>query len=119
MRLRNIPGADEIIENSSFVVKDPEMRKGNWHLLFDNQNPIHIEIGMGKGQFIIKMAELHPDINYIGIEMYTSVLLRGVQKMQRMAEKEIKNLYFLCMDAKNIEDVFEKDQIEKIYLNFC
>ncbi len=118
MRLRNIPGADEIIENSSFVVKDPEMRKGNWHLLFDNQNPIHIEIGMGKGQFIIKMAELHPDINYIGIEMYTSVLLRGVQKMQRMAEKEIKNLYFLCMDAKNIEDVFEKDEIEKIYLNF-
>lgn len=118
MRLRNIKGADEIIEKSPFVIKNPEQMKGRWHCVFQNSNPIYIEIGMGKGQFIIKMAKLHPDINYIGIEMYTSVLLRGVQKLQRMEEEKPDNLLFLCIDAKNIPDVFEKEEIEKIYLNF-
>lgn len=118
MRLRNIPGADKIIENSPFVIKNPEQMRGKWHSLFGNHKPIHVEIGMGKGQFIIKMAELHPDINYIGIEMYTSVLLRGVQKIQRMGKEDIDNLLFLCVDAKNLPDIFDKGEIEKIYLNF-
>lgn len=117
MRLRNIPGADEIIDKSRFVIKNPEQAKGKWNTLFGNQNPIHIEIGMGKGQFIIKMAQMHPDINYIGIEMYTSVLLRGVQKLEQ-AEESRNNLLFLCVDAKNLPDIFDKGEIQRIYLNF-
>lgn len=117
MRLRNIPGAEEVIENCSFVMKNPEQLKGSWQSVFGNANPIHIEIGMGKGQFIIQMAKEHPDINYIGIEMYTSVLLRGVQKVEKLEEK-MDNLRFLCVDAKNLPDIFAKDEVQKIYLNF-
>lgn len=82
MRLRNIPGADEAIADSPHCIQEPMAEKGRWHLIFGNENPIHIEIGMGKGQFIMKLAKEHPDINYIGIERYSSVLLRALQKME-------------------------------------
>lgn len=117
MRLRNIPGADEAIESSSYVVKDAPQHRGNWNCIFGNDHPVHIEIGMGKGQFIIQMALSHPEINYVGIEMYTSVLLRGIQKLDRTEEK-IANLRFLCVDAKMLPDIFGPGEVSKIYLNF-
>lgn len=80
MRLRNIPGAGEVIDNSPYCIKEPVELKGKWHDFLGNNNPIHIEVGMGKGRFLMDLARLHPEINYIGIERYTSVLLRAVQK---------------------------------------
>ena len=115
MRLRNITGADVYIENSEFVVQDFKGQKGNWKEVFGNTNPVHIEVGMGKGRFLMDMAALNPDINYVGIEMYSSVLLRAVQKME---ETPLNNLRFIRMDAREIEEVFEKGEVSKIYLNF-
>ncbi len=115
MRLRNIPGADEAIADSPHCIQEPMAEKGRWHLIFGNENPIHIEIGMGKGQFIMKLAKEHPDINYIGIERYSSVLLRALQKME---VEPLPNIRFLCMDASMITEVFDKEEVAKIYLNF-
>ena len=115
MRLRNIPGADEAIADSPHCIQERMAEKGRWHLIFGNENPIHIEIGMGKGQFIMKLAKEHPDINYIGIERYSSVLLRALQKMEI---EPLPNIRFLCMDASIITEVFDKEEVAKIYLNF-
>lgn len=115
MRLRNITGADVYIEQSEFVVRDFKGQKGNWKAVFMNENPIHIEVGMGKGRFLMDLAALNPDINYVGIEMYSSVLLRAVQKME---ENTLENLRFIRMDAREIEEVFDKEEVDKIYLNF-
>ena len=115
MRLRNIPGADEAIADSPHCIQEPMAEKGRWHLIFGNENPIHIEIGMGKGQFIMKLAKEHPDINYIGIERYSSVLLRALQKMEI---EPLPNIRFLCMDASIITEVFDKEEVAKSYLNF-
>lgn len=115
MRLRNIPGADEAIADSPHCIQEPMAEKGRWHLIFGNENPIHIEIGMGKGQFIMKLAKEHSDINYIGIERYSSVLLRALQKMEI---EPLPNIRFLCMDASIITEVFDKEEVAKIYLNF-
>ena len=115
MRLRNITGADTYIEKSEFVIQDPASQKGSWDCVFETKNPIHIEVGMGKGRFLMQMAQLNPDINYVGIEMYSSVLLRAVQKME---ENPITNLRFIRMDAREIEDVFAQGEVDKIYLNF-
>lgn len=120
MRLRNIPGADEVLKNSPYVIQNPELHKNNFSGIFGNNHPIHIEIGMGKGRFITDMASLHPEINYIGIEMYSSVLLRAVQKMDLLASESgaPQNLRFLCVDARNLNEIFATDEIDKIYLNF-
>lgn len=115
MRLKNVPGARETIAESSLVIHEPEKQKGIWQQLFENSNPIHIEIGMGKGRFIYEMAKEHPDINYVGIEKYSSVLLRAVQKME---EEPLPNLKFIRMDAEEITEVFAKDEVDRIYLNF-
>ncbi len=115
MRLRNVKGAEEIIANSLYVIQDPGEYKGKWNTFFGNDHPIHIEIGMGKGKFVHTLAELHPEINYIGIEMYSSVLCRAIEKRQ---EKDLPNLYFIRMDAKKIIEVFDEDEIDRIYLNF-
>lgn len=115
MRLRNIKGADEIVQNSVYCVRDPETLKGNWKSIFPSPNPLHIEIGMGKGRFIMDMAAANPAVNYIGIEMYTSVLLRALQKME---QQPLPNLKFICMDAGKITDVFERNEVSRIYLNF-
>ena len=88
---------------------------GTWKEIFGNDNPIHIEIGMGKGRFIHTMAKGHPKINYVGIEKYSSVLLRAIQKME---QEELANLKFLRMDAENITEVFAPGEVDKIYLNF-
>jgi tRNA (guanine-N7-)-methyltransferase len=115
MRLRNIRGSRERVAENAYVVHEPEQYKGNWNTLFGNDNPIHVEIGMGKGKFIMQLAESNPQINYIGIEKYSSVLYRALEKMK---EKELTNLYFLCFDAEYLNDIFGKDEIERIYLNF-
>lgn len=115
MRLRNIPGADEKVASSPFCIQDPASHKGNWSEVFENENPIHIEIGMGKGRFLMDLAGLNPNINYIGVERYTSVLLRAVQKLE---ENPLPNIRFLCIDAAELPKVFSKDEIDRIYLNF-
>ncbi|MBR6222276.1 MAG: tRNA (guanosine(46)-N7)-methyltransferase TrmB [Lachnospiraceae bacterium] len=115
MRLRNVPGAREAIAANDYVVHDETSMKGKWHELFGNDNPVHIEVGMGKGKFIMQLAAENPDINYVGIEKYSSVLLRALQKME---EEPLPNLYFIRMDAEYIADVFDKDEVDRIYLNF-
>ncbi|MBQ7774655.1 MAG: tRNA (guanosine(46)-N7)-methyltransferase TrmB [Lachnospiraceae bacterium] len=117
MRLRNVPGARDTIAESGFVVQEAIMFEmpGKWAEVFGNNHPIHIEIGMGKGQFIHAMAKLHPDINYVGVEKYSSVLLRAIQKME---QEELPNLKFLRMEAEDIAKVFGSKEVDKIYLNF-
>jgi len=113
MRLRNVRGASDIIDNSSYIIKDYKDYKGKHNKLFINDNPIHIEIGMGKGDFIIGMARMNPNINFIGIEKYDSVIVRAIEKI----DEEIPNLKLIRMDATEIEEVFYKE-IDTIYLNF-
>ena len=115
MRLRNVPGARETIIENQFSIQQPEQMKGKWHEVFQNDHPIHIEVGMGKGQFIIEMARRNPEVNYIGIEIYSSVLVRAVEKLE---DFEQDNLRLIRMDAENIEEVFDKDEVDRIYLNF-
>ena len=117
MRLRNIPGSKDVIADSRFVVQNPDSQRGKWAEVFRNNHPVWIEVGMGKGRFIMDMARLHPDINFIGIEMYDSVLLRAVQKREQM-EEELSNLYFIRMDARNLPEVFAQGEVDRIFLNF-
>ena len=114
MRLKNIKGASEKILLGKYFINNPNDYKGKWHTLFKNNNPIYIEIGMGKGKFITENALNNPNINYIGIEMYDSVILRAVEKTNDL---ELNNLYLIRMDARLIEEVFDKE-IDLIYLNF-
>ena len=120
MRLRNIPGAKDAIEESIYVIQNPQENKGNWNKVFPQNQPVHLEVGMGKGRFLMDMAKLHPEINYIGIEMYDSVLLRAIQKKEALAEEgqELSNLKFMRMDARLLPEVFEKGEVSRIYLNF-
>lgn len=135
MRLRNIPRADGVLQAHPIVIKEEKAQKGKWAEVFGNHKPIHIEIGMGKGQFILNLAKRNPDINYIGVERYSSVLLRAVEKYNEMCGQnaliedvtdteqlqiweEIPNVRFVCMDAADIAEVFEPGEIQKIYLNF-
>lgn len=115
MRLRNIKGARDVIAESPRVVHEPEKAKGKWKELFGNGHPIRIEIGMGKGKFIHELAQTNPGINYVGIEKYSSVLLRALQKMEK---DPLPNLLFIRMDAEDILEVFDRDEVDLIYLNF-
>ena len=118
MRLRNIPRAGEIIRTHHTVIRQPELQRGCWSQVFGNSRPIRIEIGMGKGRFIMNMAKAHPEINFIGIERYSSVLLRAVEKFDTDEFNELTNVRFICMDAREIGDVFAPGEVERIYLNF-
>lgn len=147
MRLRNIPRAGNVLNECKEVVKNGIECRGTWHKILGNPNPIHIEIGMGKGQFLLTLAGQNPDINYIGIERYSSVLLRAVEKytairtgdlssapvlpsdagrkIRRQEDLEtgesgqtFSNIHFICMDARNVADVFVPGEVERIYLNF-
>lgn len=115
MRLRHIPGAEQMIEESPFVIQKPEERKGKWHEVFGNHNPIYIEVGMGKGKFIMELARTNPEINYIGIERYSTVMLKALQKREQL---QLSNIYFMCVDAKNMAEIFEPGEVARIYLNF-
>ena len=112
MRLRNVKGANEIINKSELVIDNYKEYKSKFKTIFKNNNPIHLEIGTGKGNFIINMAKNYPDINFIGIEKYDSVLVRALEKIDYL-----DNLRFIRMDATYIEDIFQKE-IDTIYLNF-
>lgn len=115
MRLRNVKGSRETIAVSEFVIQDEESMKGKWREKFGNDNPIHIEIGMGKGKFIIQLAKENPNINYIGVEKFSSVLVRAIEKQ---TEEQLPNLFFIRMEAEYIGNVFEKGEVDYIYLNF-
>ena len=120
MRLRNIKGADERILADPYTIQtdgtDGADFKGRWNReYFHNDHPIHIEIGMGKGQFITTLAQQNPNINYIGIEKYSSVLIRAIDKREELA---LDNLLFMRMDAEEITDYFEPGEVGRIYLNF-
>lgn len=116
MRLRNKKNANLIVNESDYIIKEPKNNKGKWNEIFGNQKEIHIEIGMGKGNFITNMALMNPNINYIGIEMYDSVIVSAVKVLSEREEK-INNLRLIRMDATEIEEVFDKE-IDRIYLNF-
>ncbi len=116
MRLRNIPGSREVIGESKYVIHEMEEAKGKWSEIFQNDHPIYIEVGMGKGRFITQLALENPDKNFIGIEKYSSVLLRALEKREQLPE--LTNLYFLRMDAEDLEKVFAPEEVSGIYLNF-
>ena len=121
MRLRNVPGAREVMIENEYVFTEPENMAGTWKEVFGNNNPVRIEIGMGKGRFITTLAQMNPDINYIGIEKYSSVLIRAIEKLEQLnsnSEMPVKNLIFIRMNAENLCDVFEKNEVSRIYLNF-
>lgn len=127
MRLRNIPRAESVLANSEMVIKDERHFRGKWNSeIFHNNHPLHIEVGMGKVQFILTLAEQNPDINYIGIERYSSVLLRAVEKLEVTSDSSseetvtlhLPNLRFICMDATDLPEVFAENEVSRIYLNF-
>lgn len=117
MRLRNVPGSRETIADHPLCFLEEDPQAGNWHTIFGNDNPIRIEVGMGKGQFITTLAQQNPNINYIGIEKYSSVLVRALEKTDAM-ETQPENLRFIRMDAENICNMFAKHEVDGIYLNF-
>lgn len=114
MRLRKVKNAQNIIDESQYIIKKPEIYKGNYKNVFENDNPIYIEVGMGKGDFIIENALKNPEINFIGIEKFDSVMVRAVQKLE---EYDIPNLKLIKIDALNIDNIFYKE-ISCLYLNF-
>ena len=114
MRLKKVKNADIKIKESSYIIDNPFEYKGRWNELFNNDNELEIEIGMGKGDFIIDKALRNPNINYIGIEKYDSVILRACEKL---VDLDIPNLRLICIDAHKLEEVFDRE-VNLIYLNF-
>ena len=116
MRLRNIPRADDTLQAHFTVIKNPKEFRGNWTSVFGNDRPIRIEIGMGKGRFLLNMAKTYPNINFIGIERYSSVLLRAVEKFDTEEFSDLPNIRFVCMDARELPEVFAESEVDRIYL---
>lgn len=114
MRIRNLKNTQEIVENTTYLLNNPKEYKGKFNKLFNNDNPIHLEIGMGKGNFIINMAKKYPNINFIGLELYTNVIARAIKKLN---EEDIPNLKLININALELNDIFDKE-ISCIYLNF-
>jgi tRNA (guanine-N7-)-methyltransferase len=116
LRLRNKPGAkEELKQNPNIIIQNPEQCKGQWNSVFGNDNPIYVEVGTGKGQFLMGMSMLHPNINFIGIEKYDSVLITA---MNRAKESDQTNVKFLNDDVANILDFFDKGEIDRLFINF-
>lgn len=116
MRLRNIRGAQDMVAAHDRAIHDPQALKGKWHEFLGNSNPIHLEIGMGKGQFLIEHAKQHPDINYIGFEKYAAVLVKALDKLE---EADVPaNLHVCRFDVEHILDIFAPSEVDRIYLNF-
>lgn len=114
MRIRNLANASEIVSNSKYLIENPEEYRDKWQSVFKNSNPICLEVGTGKGNFIIDMAIKNPDVNYVGLEKYTSVIARALQKCEDL---KLNNLVFINGDALNLDKWFNKE-IDTIYLNF-
>ena len=115
MRVRNKAWAPEELETNKHMIHDPESCKGRWHEVFGNNNPIHVEIGCGKGRFVSQMALAHPDINYVGIERQTTVIAIAARRI----EEEQKNIFLTQVDVENLESYFEVGEIDRLYINFC
>ena len=116
MRLRNVKHAKELIENNpNIIIEEPKQYIGKWNSIFRNNNPIEIEIGCGKGKFILEQARKHPNINFIGIDKFDSVIVRAIEKL---LQEPLKNIRLLRVEAENIEEIFANNEISKIYLNF-
>jgi len=113
MRLRKLKDASEILNNNPLVIKNPQDYKGKWNEYFQNQNPIYLEIGMGKGKFIIENAIKNPNINFIGFEKESTVICKALRKVEKLA-----NLVFVCDDAENLDNIFSIHEVSKIFLNF-
>jgi len=117
MRLRKIKGAADIIaSHPEIVIQSPEALKGKWHAVFEKNQPLSIEVGMGKGQFVIGMARMHPERNFIGIEKFDSVMLRAVEKV--LEQSPLPNLKLLMVDAETLQDIFEPGEVSDLFLNF-
>ncbi|MGI6084812.1 MAG: tRNA (guanosine(46)-N7)-methyltransferase TrmB [Acetivibrionales bacterium] len=115
MRLRNVPNAYERLKECSYYVPEPEIKRGKWNEYFKNNNPIHVEIGSGKGQFITELASKNPHINYIALEKFPAVLIKLVRKLP---DEGLENLAVIRFDAEDLEEIFESGEINKLYLNF-
>lgn len=116
MRRRNVKNAHErLMAGHEVVIVDPTIHKGKWHQVFNNNNPIYVEIGMGKGDFILGNAVKNPDINYLGIEKFEGVILQAVKKAE---ELQLSNVKLICMDAEKLEEVFALGEVDKLFLNF-
>jgi len=116
MRLRNKPWAGDFLRNHpQFVIQQPFEWKGKWNDLFGNEHPVHIEVGTGKGQFIVGMGKQNPHINYIGIELQESVLVSALKKLK---EEELPNVKLMNVNASQLAEIFAKGEVERIYLNF-
>ena len=122
MRLRNIPSARQELADSVYVIDEASIAdmRGRWAEHFGNDHPVRIEIGMGKGQFLLELARRNPDVNYIGIERYSSVLVHPVRKLEAMKQSSqtIDNLLLLRTDAEQLNDIFAPGEADRIYLNF-
>ncbi|RXI98621.1 tRNA (guanosine(46)-N7)-methyltransferase TrmB [Anaerobacillus alkaliphilus] len=117
MRLRNKPGAtDELLQHPTIVIQHADTMKGKWHdEVFGNRNPIHIEVGTGKGQFLTGMSQLHKDINYVGVEKYDSVIITALERIQEVG---VPNFKLLNEDVTNITSYFAEDEVDRVYINF-
>ncbi|KYD10736.1 tRNA (guanosine(46)-N7)-methyltransferase TrmB [Heyndrickxia sporothermodurans] len=116
MRLRHKPwAADKLMQYPQYVIQNPEQHKGQWSKVFGNDHPLHIEVGTGKGQFIVGMAKANPEINYIGIELQNSVI---VSALDRIIEEELPNVKLLNVDGEKLREFFEKGDVSRVYLNF-
>ncbi|WP_404453719.1 tRNA (guanosine(46)-N7)-methyltransferase TrmB [Virgibacillus necropolis] len=116
MRQRNKPWADDFLqEHRELVIAEPKENKSKWKEVFGNTNPIHLEIGTGKGQFIVGMAKQYPNINFIGIEMAKSIIVDAAQKVK---DSEQKNVILLNENANDLEELFAENEVSTIYLNF-
>ncbi len=116
MRLRNKPGALEKLQsNTTYVVQNPEQFQGSWPSVFVKEQPIHIEIGTGKGRFITELAQKHPEINFIGIELQASVLIHVLEKLETL---KLPNVKLLHTDGRAVTQYFAAGEVDRIYLNF-
>ena len=120
MRLRNIPGSRERIEASRFCVGETDDVRGRWREVFGCDHPLQIEVGMGKGRFLMDLAAAHPDVNYVGIEMYSSVLVKAIGRAEEReaAGEDTRNFRFLRQDARFLPDIFASGEVDHIWLNF-
>lgn len=123
MRIRFKPWARPELEASEFYIDNPDDYKGKWKELFKNNNPIHLELGCGKGGFISQLAVYNPDINYIAIDLVDAMLglaKRKIEEEYKMANRKIDNIYITRYDIERIDNILDKeDNIERIYINFC
>lgn len=116
MRVRNKPWAREMLDSHpEYVIPSPEENKGKWNSVFEKDQPLHIEVGTGKGRFITEMAKANPHINYIGIELFDSVI---VSALERLTEAKLPNLKLLNVNAEKLTDIFAKGEVNRVYLNF-